>query len=62
MHVGMVQKGSARAHWYAKVRMGDTVLIPTDVDKGQNHNLLDDRYGYDEDILTELQNIVLDKI
>jgi len=33
-----------------------------DVDKGQNHNLLDDRYRYDEDILTELQNIVLDKI
>jgi len=33
-----------------------------DVDLGQNHNLLDDRYRYDEDILTELQNIVLDKI
>ena len=33
-----------------------------DVDRGQNHNLLDDRYRYDEDILTELQNIVLDKI
>jgi len=29
MRVGMVQKGSAHAHWYAKVRMGDTVLIPT---------------------------------
>ena len=33
-----------------------------DVDKGQNCNLLDDRYRYDEDILTELQHIVLDKI
>ncbi len=33
----------------------------TDGDKGKNHNLLDDRYSYDEDILHELQNIVLDK-
>jgi len=30
------------------------------VDKGKNHNLLDDRYKYDEDILAELKNIVLD--
>jgi len=29
MRVGMVQKGSACAHWYAKVRTYDTVLIPT---------------------------------
>ena len=29
MLVGMVQKGSACAHWYAKVRTCDTVLIPT---------------------------------
>jgi hypothetical protein len=33
-----------------------------DVQKGKNHNLLDDRYKYDENILSELQNIVLDKI
>jgi len=32
----------------------------TDVDKGKNHNLLDDRYKYDENILAELKNIVLD--
>jgi len=31
MLVGMVQKGSARAHWYAKVRTCDTVLIPTGI-------------------------------
>jgi len=29
MHVGIVQKGSACAHWYAKVCTSDTVLIPT---------------------------------
>ena len=29
MPVGIVQKASAHAHWYAKVRMGDSVLIPT---------------------------------
>jgi len=34
----------------------------SDVQKGKNHNLLDDRYKYDENILSELQNIVLDKI
>jgi len=33
----------------------------TDVKKKKNHNLLDDRYTYDEDILHELLNIVLDK-
>jgi len=30
--------------------------------KRKNHNLLDGRYRFDEDILTELQNIVLDKM
>ena len=29
MHVGIVQKGSACAHWYMKVSTGDAVLIPT---------------------------------
>jgi len=29
----------------------------TDVEKRKNHNLLDDRYSYDEDILHELGNI-----
>jgi len=31
MPVGIVQKASAHAHWYVKVRTGDSVLIPTPV-------------------------------
>jgi len=32
------------------------------VQRGKNHNLLDDRYKYDVNILSELNNIVLDKV
>jgi len=35
--------------------------IVTRKDKGDNYNLIDDRYPHDEGILSELQKIVLDK-
>ena len=53
---GLKDETNHRLHFYCCPN-NETKL---DVDKGQNHNLLDDRYKYDEDILAELKNIVLD--
>jgi len=33
-----------------------------DVDKGKNHSLIDERYSFDEEILSHLQDIILDKL
>ena len=53
---GLKDETNHRLHFYCCPN-NETKL---DVDKGKNHNLLDDRYKYDEDILAELKNIVLD--
>jgi hypothetical protein len=53
---GLKDETNHRLHFYCCPNE-ETKL---DVDKGKNHNLLDDRYKYDEDILAELKNIVLD--
>ncbi len=55
---GIKKETNHRLHFYCC----PDYATKTDVDRGQNHNLLDGRYRYDKDILTELQSIVLDKI
>jgi len=55
---GKNQETNHRLHFYC---CPDNVT-KSDVQRGKNHNLLDDRYKYDVNILSELNNIVLDKV
>jgi len=51
------QETNHHLHFYCCPNM----VSRNDVDMGNKHNLIDDRFTYDEDIVSELQNIVLDK-